>query len=127
VTTVFKSVKKASRQEKNPDFVLVQDNAAHTPPNAHLIRYIATIKGIFDDPVFEVSYLFSKWDLEGNILGHYRSNDSKPYDAKNLFRADSARVKIFVRGEMRDIVEQEFRKNAAKFESFSKGFTIQDA
>jgi hypothetical protein len=125
VKQVFEAVKKKSDNANNDEFELLNHSDDTVVAGGHLTRFVATVQQIFDVPLFEVDYAFTRWNLEDKVAAHYKSTPSVAFKPTELFQTNSVRVKIFAKGEMHHIIETEFRKHEAEFNKLAKGFTIQ--
>lgn len=125
VRSVFDAVKSRSGEEGNDEFELVLSGGDGVVPGGHLVRLTGTVQQIFEVPLFEVDYAFTRWDLENRIMNHYTYKATAPFTADDVFQANSVRVKVFSKGAVRPIIEEEFRKREKEFEKLSKGFALQ--
>jgi hypothetical protein len=122
---VFGLVREHSGTPYNSEFQLTQGGGEDTVPAGHLFRYVVAVQQIFEMPLFEVTYAFSRWDLENRILKHYTKNPETPFNSAELFPANSVRVKIFPQGALQRLIETEFHSQEATFKQIAGGFAIQ--
>lgn len=125
VSKIFDSVKARSGNADSDEFELIPSGGEGIVPGGHIIRYTATVQQIFEVPLFEVDYAFTRWNLENRILNHFTYHPAAPFNPTEIFPDNSVRVKIFAKGAVRPIIEEEFKKHENAFEKLTKGFAMQ--
>jgi hypothetical protein len=125
VSKIFTHIKTRSGNTDSDEFELVPSGGEGIVPGGHIIRFTASVQQIFEVPLFEVDYAFTRWNLENRIMNHYTYHGTAAYNPLELFPDNSVRVKVFAKGAMLPIIEEEFKKHEKDFEKIGKGFAMQ--